>query len=434
MYRWNQVTIRESTDKIMPNLDEVNRNIRALALDLTSKLQALQNMVADQNSETQRRDLINLRECVRSAATIVSSASTILATENGDRSSVIDGSDFGDCFSSEPSETMLRWISSNTVYEGEEDPVPQGQQNAFPESFKNPFLDEATYHSESDSDIEQELVKVLFRKGKEKVAAMEYDNAERILRNCLSRISITASGSALSLATVHSISRTEVMDVLVEAYISQQKWTEARTILLDKLSLAQRLLGKGDKSVLLDISTLVDVLFNKGDYVEGHLYARKGLKGYRKLGADGTTGVERMLEMLVKISHADSKFDEEDAYEAMLSDFIDKRARTTLTTEVAVIASNKPSTAESNPPRHFLSQPAFQTLAPEPSSFVAPYTSTNKLTRSSSLGKPNASDSVTEKDAIGLVGGGSPANSKNENKVSVQYGCVDRRYGKLTNV
>jgi len=59
--------------------------------------------------------LTHLHSRVRNAASIVSSASTAIALGAADVSS-----EFGDCFPSEPSETMLRWMHSNTVYEIEE--------------------------------------------------------------------------------------------------------------------------------------------------------------------------------------------------------------------------------------------------------------------------------------------------------------------------
>jgi len=66
-------------------------------------------------------DFISLRNCVQSAASVVSSASTTLGVEQPDHFSSADGSEFGGFFPSEPGETLLRCISPNTIYEFEEE-------------------------------------------------------------------------------------------------------------------------------------------------------------------------------------------------------------------------------------------------------------------------------------------------------------------------
>ena len=121
MYRWNQVTFRESTDKILPNLDDIQQAIRRIALDINARIASLQNVIESKSSDHELHSLSNLKNCVKSAASIVSSASTTLSVDRSDRMSVAYESDFGDCFPPEPGETMLRWISSNTVYEFEEE-------------------------------------------------------------------------------------------------------------------------------------------------------------------------------------------------------------------------------------------------------------------------------------------------------------------------
>lgn len=123
MDRYNQISFNESTEKILPNLDELQQVIRRMAFDINDKMTALQNAIdTNANShltsisdEAQMSTLINLRNCVQSAASVVSSASTTLGIEHADHFSVTYGSEFGDVFPSEPGETMLRWISSNTV-------------------------------------------------------------------------------------------------------------------------------------------------------------------------------------------------------------------------------------------------------------------------------------------------------------------------------
>jgi hypothetical protein len=115
--RWSQVTSQEANDKILPNLDELHQAIRQIAFDINSRLVNLQSVVESSTRDNQMQNLSHLRNCVQSAASVVSSASRTLGIDRADKFSVTYGSDFGDTFAAEPGETMLRWISSNTVYE-----------------------------------------------------------------------------------------------------------------------------------------------------------------------------------------------------------------------------------------------------------------------------------------------------------------------------
>src|SRR5207245_2244254 len=101
--------------------------------------------------------LKNLSNCVQSAISVVSSASTTLGAEDTDGFSVTYGSEFGDLFPREPGETMLRWISSNTVYEFDEEPVAE----ASPKGRNLESVKEDSEQSDSDSDLEAEILQVL---------------------------------------------------------------------------------------------------------------------------------------------------------------------------------------------------------------------------------------------------------------------------------
>ena len=117
-FSWNQVSIQESTSKILPNLDAMHADIRRLATNLDIKLHGLQQMFVGNNQQNQIDGVKNLRDFVQSAATVLSSASTILsAADQGDVLSE-DGddfrSDFGDWFRTETNASTLDWIYSNT--------------------------------------------------------------------------------------------------------------------------------------------------------------------------------------------------------------------------------------------------------------------------------------------------------------------------------
>lgn len=106
------MTLRKSTakipDRIMPNLNKLYDQIRTLGADLNAKIGKLESTVANQgfHAETELISMSNLKECVESAADVVSTASTTLGPEGTERASVRYGSDFGDVFRKDANEPM----------------------------------------------------------------------------------------------------------------------------------------------------------------------------------------------------------------------------------------------------------------------------------------------------------------------------------------
>lgn len=96
--------------------------------------------------------------------------------------------------------------------------------------------------------------------------------------------------------------------------------------MMEKIALGPRGINSKSGPVLDDISSLVTILYAKKDYVQGHLYARQLLHGYRKLGTSGEDGVERTLILLVEICKASGNSDEEEAYSIMLEGILEKEA------------------------------------------------------------------------------------------------------------
>jgi len=319
MSRWNQVNFKESTDKILPNLDEINQSIRRIALDLNNRILTLQNVVESKTNDSQLLMLGNLRNCVQSAASVVSSASTALGVDHVNHSSY--GSEFGECFPSEPGETMLRWISSNTIYEFEvQDPAESSSRSKSSPAMRLPIGDSTeSEQSDSDTDLEVELVEALMRHGQERYQAKDFGVAERLFRNCLTRLS--SDESAVSLHSVPQL-KSEVMDHLQDIYLAEEKWDEAHSLLQEKIALGSRKQSSKDDRVLNDMLTLIDVLIHKKSYAEALLYGRRALKSYRKRGSDGRRGVEKSLRTLVRVCNASGNTDEEDAYAAILSEFL----------------------------------------------------------------------------------------------------------------
>jgi tetratricopeptide (TPR) repeat protein len=301
-FRWNQVTHQKSAYEIFPNLNDIQSEIRRVAFSINDQIRALQNSVEITASRGEVNRLTNLRSCVRSAATIVASASTIIGVETADLDS-----NFGDCFEFEPSETMLRWMSSSAISGVEEEPThgQVGDRGLYPPEAPG-------YNSDSDGDLEAELIQIHINRGKEELTINKFASAERLFRKCLSRI---ASGGDLSHS--QNALRAKILDFLIETCQNQDKYAEVESLLREKLDLWSRNPPEKDILVAQDMFQLSGILIEQRDYQQALLYARQALRTYRKSGADGLSGVGFILFRLETICYLDGDFDEEQAYRLM---------------------------------------------------------------------------------------------------------------------
>src|SRR5262249_53404373 len=127
--RWNQVATQESSAKLIPTLHEMQTMIRRLGKDINSQIASTSQLVSSPASESEiDKEILNdrktrlktmekLRNCLQSAASIVTSASTSMGFANSAESSTDYRSEFGDVFPPIPSDLMLQWIESNKVDE-----------------------------------------------------------------------------------------------------------------------------------------------------------------------------------------------------------------------------------------------------------------------------------------------------------------------------
>lgn len=261
--------------------------------------------------------MTNLRECVRSAADVVSTASTNFNVDSNDKIPGRCGSDFGDIFVKDANEPMLRWFASNTVYEYEdvEAPIPTP-----PDASTGDALTE--YHSDTDSDIENDMIRSLFKEGKKRQGQGDLTGAVRRFQNCLTRFSSNASYASLTTAqilTVCGVSKVELLENITDCYRALGLWTEAKATMGVKLQITEQQVGKKDALYLKDTMKLVEIMMENQDYVDAHLQARRSLRGFKKLGEQGQTDYESCLEFLIKICQLEGKEDEEEAYAALLS-------------------------------------------------------------------------------------------------------------------
>lgn len=310
------MTVKESVDEILPSLYELHKSIRRNAAQINDRITTLQTQVVGTSSQYETlQTLHNMRDCVQSAASVVSSASTstILTTAvgRGDNGTEDFSSEFGDLFPPASNETMLRWVASRSVYDIEEE---LGDLNNGTE-LRN---EDITHHDDtdlSDSDLELEMFQVLLLRGKQRVAAGDYDGAERDFRNCLSRTSAPhKDGPSISPAT-HT-SRIEILTFLADLYHKQARWTDAESILRQRLALWSH---ESSSVVLKDTYFLAYVLMKNQAHAEALLYGRRALVGYRKLGEQALPDVGRVLHLLVRICRDGGNADEEEAFSALLS-------------------------------------------------------------------------------------------------------------------
>jgi hypothetical protein len=305
-------------DKVIPDLNRLYDEFRTLGTSLKLKIEKLQSTVANHgyHAESELMSMTNLKECVQSAADVVSTASTTLAPEASEKASVKYGSDFGDVFRKESNEPMQRWISSNTVYEYEDAEAP-----ALDPSETSTVEAITEYQSDSDSDIENELVRALFRNGKKRKKAGDLQGAARTLKNCLSRLPTASTYSSMTSSQATSItgvSKVELLEMLTETYCEQGAWAEAKSTMTEMLAITEHQTGRKSERYLWDTYKLSEVMVKTKDFAEAHLHGRQSLRGFRKLREQGFDGYEKSLTLLIFICSEQGNAEEEKAYTALL--------------------------------------------------------------------------------------------------------------------
>jgi hypothetical protein len=316
------VTFQKSTErlpnKIIPTLDKLYDEFRVFGALLNAKIERLQFAAVDPRDPDNHKlqYMNNLRECVRSAADVVSTASTNINADVNDKISVRYGSDFGDVFVRDVNEPMLRWFASNNVYEYEDAEAPLPAPS---ETGTGNVLTE--YHSDTDSDLENDLIRSLFKEGKKRKGQGDWTGAVRHFRNCLTRFSSNANYASLTATqslTVCGVSKVELLEHLTDSYCLLGSWGKARSTMAEKLLIVEHQMGKKDALYLRDSMKLAELMMKNQDYVEAHLQARRSLRGFKKLGKDGQTDYEDCLAFLIQICQLEGKEDEEEAYAALL--------------------------------------------------------------------------------------------------------------------
>jgi hypothetical protein len=165
--------------------------IRRLGLHFNERIVALQTQLSEQSSTTpfasepgdgegnadsgvnvkvtgnkaQYAAFRNLKECLKGAATVITSASTIVNRQDRDDTSTVYDSDFGDVFSDAPSSDTLDWIKNNTITESDEGYVTYSEIHHGKNLHR---FDEAELLGEPDLDLElePEILEACLEQGK----------------------------------------------------------------------------------------------------------------------------------------------------------------------------------------------------------------------------------------------------------------------------
>lgn len=359
---WQQVASHEAASDVNLTLDQLQRMIRQLAMDMNQRMTVVEgnltsnkpkvagvsderddedgDWVADHQLEKPALD--NLRNCLRSAASIVSSASTALGRDVGAGRSTVYGSDFGDVFPPQPSDLMLSWIESNRVEESSEVTHSGTAISSTLAGSMDDLPMEDDWDSEEEMDIE--LTKMMLKQGKAKVTTQDYEGAERYLENCKDRL-VEVQDLPRFKAIVPGL-LSETLSLLVIVARGRQDWNKADKLLKQKILLTSRSHGR-DLSSTNDMLALAEVLLQKQELTESLLYARKTYRASKKQGAAGITICKRALALLVTICTASDKQMEAEAYGALLDDISPAEAPPAVLTPAVENARTNPAVQSS---------------------------------------------------------------------------------------
>ncbi|KAF1967117.1 hypothetical protein BU23DRAFT_573502 [Bimuria novae-zelandiae CBS 107.79] len=352
---WNQITLQKSTDsipeRILPSLDGLYEEFGKFGTMLNAKIEPLQvnlahrsqqpldsapgsghrkpsilvqdevrdpflNLESTENTQQQLQSIQNLRDCIRSAAEVASSATTTLTVEANDAVSVYHGSNVAEIFKNGQNATVKKLVQSHTMEETDvaSSELRQGHGTAFA-----PVVDDP----DSESDIESDVARALLSDAKERLRNEDWSGAARLLRNCLSRLSSSNTVRPLAASTAsQKISREEVLGLLVLSYIRLKAWPDARAAMLEKMKMTEQRLGAKDLQYLSASVAYAGILhecYECYEYIEAHLQARSALRGLKRLGVSGQQDYGRCLELLVTISYVQWSIEDADGYTALLS-------------------------------------------------------------------------------------------------------------------
>lgn len=278
--------------------------------------------------------LSNLRNCVQASADIVSTASSMAASEQAkDNASVIGGSDFGDCFPPVASLTMMRWLDTATIDE-------EAELGARPDSAADSTgSDGKVIDSDPEEDLDDALAAALLGAAKKELERGEDITAEKMFKDCVTRTARDASASSQSKQKLSDTVHIAAVNHLYRLYERQARWLDAKDCWSQILNHKQRSAGIGFVQATNDLLVLARLMQLAGEIVECRLYARQALQACKR--ARNTAEEQECLHFLVQTY--DSADTEYAAYSFMLDNVMAKRMDSIrLSKSATELGSSKP--------------------------------------------------------------------------------------------
>lgn len=307
------------------NLNRLCKDIKEVARRTNERLQYMEkNSIPTAAYADELKRLQNQRKCMRAAAEVASSASTNVVSEG--LASTSAPSDFNDVLPPNASESMLRWFSEAdpSVYE-EPDATAESVYVRNVNAYAAPgmvdggdiasiaFSTHQIEDSDSDAEMEAEIVHLQLAKGETEMLSGNLLAAEKMLRNGLTRLNHQRSrhmGTDLKLL---------VSQALIDAYTQQGKWEDAKEVTLERLAIFSGHSFEKSNRYLDEALSLADILLRLGDTAQARIYAKKCIKAYREQGPLGFQGLERALELMIAICRSESNTVDEEAFQLLLS-------------------------------------------------------------------------------------------------------------------
>jgi tetratricopeptide (TPR) repeat protein len=272
--------------------------------------------------ERNQRAMSNLRDCVRSASLIISTASTIVSSRSTTRQASQANSEFDLGISEQKRISIKRWIPEPTIREeGNEGTIAESEGSSsiqFSQSdstaqerfyFKGSvppsiLMEGATVHD--DLDIEEELIRDWLILARTNYSQEKYSEAEAFLETVLRR-------SKAKYGTQFE-GKDEVLDLLATSCYRQKKWTEAEGYLLALLH-GRR---EADMSALETVHMLAEVylLMEKMDLAER--FGRRAVQGKVKRYGRRHAMTYQSIFLLARICESQGNTVEARAYYAIL--------------------------------------------------------------------------------------------------------------------
>lgn len=286
-------------DQVVPSLTELQKDVRRIAHRLNDVINTPPVPGLPHENEADQTTMKTLLECVRSAASVISDASTVVPSDKGAGVSRY-GSGATNYLPPHRGLAMRRWFDSRTVYsyvDAEYGPGAPPESVAEVPALDNDALDDDDGSVDSDTELQNDMTRLLLDSGKRKLANGSFRDAERVLLNSLDK-SRTASaenkqGTKMQL---------EAMDTLYDLYVDQDKLTKAEDMLVRRMAIRERATTTSSLDSLSDVLTLAKLSKQQNKTAAAHLHGRRALKAIENYTAQKKRGlVWSCLSRFVKL-------------------------------------------------------------------------------------------------------------------------------------